>query len=87
MVALREWIWVSDYMAPGGEGNVDKMVRGIEFEGRRVLDIGWSIGGPAFRLASKYGAHVTGIDLEPSLTACATRRAAELGCATLWRAG
>jgi hypothetical protein len=29
MVALLEWIWGRDYMAPGGEGNVDKMVEGI----------------------------------------------------------
>src|SRR5262245_52138636 len=79
MVALLEWIWGRDYMAPGGEGNVDKMVRGIELGGRRVLDIGCGIGGPAFRLASKYGARVTGIDLEPQLVARATRRAAELG--------
>ncbi len=79
MVALLEWIWGRDYMAPGGEGNVDKMVRGIELAGRRVLDIGCGIGGPAFALARKYGARVTGIDLEPQLIARATRRAAELG--------
>lgn len=79
MVALLEWIWGRDYMAPGGEGNVDRMVQGLELAGRRVLDIGCGIGGPAFALARKYGAHVTGIDLEPQLVARATRRAAELG--------
>ena len=79
MVALLEWIWGRDYMAPGGEGNVDKMVRGLDLGGKRVLDIGCGIGGPAFALARKYGAHVTGIDLEPQLVARATRRAAELG--------
>jgi phosphoethanolamine N-methyltransferase len=79
MVAFLEWIWGRDYMAPGGEGNVDKMVAGIELAGRRVLDIGCGIGGPAFALARKYGAEVTGIDLEPQLIARATRRAAELG--------
>lgn len=78
MVTLLEWIWGRDYMAPGGEGNVDKMVRGLDLSGKRVLDIGCGIGGPAFALARKYGAHVTGIDLEPQLVARATRRAAEL---------
>ncbi len=79
MVALLEWIWGTDYMAPGGEGNVDKMVRGLDLAGKRVLDVGCGIGGPAFALARKYGAHVTGIDLEPQLIARATRRAEELG--------
>ena len=78
MVAFLEWIWGRDFMAPGGEGNVDRMVEGIDLAGKRVLDIGCGIGGPAFVLARKYGAHVTGIDLEPQLIERATRRAAEL---------
>jgi len=81
MVTLLEWIWGRDYMAPGGEGNVDKMVRGIDLVGKRVLDIGCGIGGPSFALVQKYGAHVTGIDLEAPLIARATRRATELGVA------
>ena len=79
MVALLEWIWGRDYMAPGGEGNVDKMVEGMDLAGKRVLDIGCGIGGPAFALARKHGAHVTGIDLESQLIERATRRASELG--------
>lgn len=79
MVAFLEWIWGRDYMAPGGEGNVDKLVEGLDLAGKRVLDIGCGIGGPAFALARKHGARVTGIDLEPQLIARATRRAAELG--------
>lgn len=78
MVAFLEWIWGRDYMAPGGEGNVDRMVAGIDLAGRRVLDIGCGIGGPAFALARKYGAEVIGIDLEPQLVARANRRAGEL---------
>ena len=79
MVALLEWIWGRDFMAPGGEGNVDKLVAGIDLAGKQVLDIGCGIGGPAFALARKHGAHVTGIDLEPQLIERASRRAAELG--------
>lgn len=81
MVAFLEWIWGRDFMAPGGEGNVDRLVAGIDLAGKRVLDIGCGIGGPAFVLARKYGALVTGIDLEPALVERATRRAAELGLA------
>lgn len=79
MVAFLEWIWGRDFMAPGGEGNVDKLVAGIDVTGKRVLDIGCGIGGPAFVLARKHGAQVTGIDLEPQLIERATRRASELG--------
>jgi phosphoethanolamine N-methyltransferase len=81
MVAFLEWIWGRDFMAPGGEGNVDKLVEGIDLAGKRVLDIGCGIGGPAFELARKHGAQVTGIDLELQLIERATRRAKELGLA------
>jgi len=89
MVAFLEWIWGRDFMAPGGEGNVDKLVASIDLAGKRVLDIGCGIGGPAFVLARKYGAHVTGIDLEPQLIERATRRAASSPRArsSRWRAG
>ncbi len=79
MVAFLEWIWGRDFMAPGGEGNIDKLVADIDLAGKRMLDFGCGIGGPAFVLARKYGAHVTGIDLEPQLIERAARRAAELG--------
>jgi len=79
MVAMLELIWGEGFMAPGGEGNVAKMVAGLELEGRRVLDLGCGIGGPACILAEKYGAHVVGTDLEPPLIERARRRASELG--------
>jgi len=79
MLELLEWIWGRDYMAPGGEGNVDRLVFGLDLRGRKVLDIGSGLGGPAFYMARKYGAQVTGIDLEPHLVERATLRAGELG--------
>jgi ubiquinone/menaquinone biosynthesis C-methylase UbiE len=79
MLDLLEWIWGRNYMAPGGEGNVVKMVGGLDLRGGQVLDIGCGLGGPAFALARKYGAIVTGTDLEPKLVQRATKRAAELG--------
>jgi phosphoethanolamine N-methyltransferase len=78
MLDLLEWVWGRDYMAPGGEGNVDKMVAGLDLRGKQVLDIGCGLGGPAFVLVKKYGAIVTGTDLEPKLIQRATERAAEL---------
>jgi phosphoethanolamine N-methyltransferase len=79
MVATLELIWGEGFMAPGGEGNVTKMVEGLELDGRRVLDLGCGIGGPACILAGKYGAHVVATDLEPPLIERARRRAATLG--------
>ena len=79
MLDLLEWIWGRDYMAPGGEGNVDKLVAGLDLHGKQVLDVGCGLGGPAFVLAKKYGAIVTGTDLESKLIKRATARAEELG--------
>jgi SAM-dependent methyltransferase len=67
MVAMLELVWGEGFMAPGGEGNVAKMVEGLELEGRRVLDLGCGLGGLACILAGKYGAHVVATDLEPPL--------------------
>jgi ubiquinone/menaquinone biosynthesis C-methylase UbiE len=79
MVAMLELVWGEGFMAPGGEGNVAKMVAGLELEGRRVLDLGCGIAGPACILAGTYGAHVVGTDLEAPLIDRAQRRAAALG--------
>jgi phosphoethanolamine N-methyltransferase len=79
MVAMLQLVWGEGFMAPGGEGHVAKMVAGLELEGRRVLDIGCGLGGPACFLAREYGAHVVGTDLEPPLIERARRRAASEG--------
>jgi phosphoethanolamine N-methyltransferase len=79
MVTMLELVWGKGYMAPGGPGNVAKVLQGIETMGKHVLDIGCGIGGPAFEMVTTHGATVTGIDLEKPLIARATRSAAELG--------
>jgi ubiquinone/menaquinone biosynthesis C-methylase UbiE len=81
MVAMLELVWGEGFMAPGGEGNVAKMVEGLELEGRRVLDLGCGLGGPACILAGKYGAQVVGTDLEAPLIERARRRSESLGLA------
>lgn len=81
LITLLELIWGDGYMAPGGRGNVARLLQGIDTEGRRILDIGCGIGGPAFDMARLHGAEVVGIDLESPLIERATRRASELGLA------
>ena len=40
MVSFLECNRGRDFMAPGGEHNVDKLVEGLDLAGKRVLDIG-----------------------------------------------
>jgi len=67
MVTMLELIWGEGYMAPGGPGNVTKMLDGFDTQGKRILDIGCGIGGPAMEMANTHGADVVGIDLESPL--------------------
>jgi len=67
MIKMLEMIWGEGFMAPGGTGNVDRIVAGLDLQGKRVLDIGCGLGGPDHYLAENYGAQTTGIDLEPQL--------------------
>jgi cyclopropane fatty-acyl-phospholipid synthase-like methyltransferase len=79
MVTLLELIWGKGYMAPGGSGNVAKILGGIKTDGKRILDIGCGIGGPTFEMARNYGAQTVGIDLESALIKRAQYDAAEAG--------
>lgn len=66
-------------MAPGGPGNVAKLLDGLDTRGKRVLDVGCGIGGPAFDVARTHGAYVTGVDLEAPLIERANAAGAKLG--------
>jgi len=78
MVVLLETVWGEGFMAPGGTGNVSRMVEGMRPRGKNILDIGCGIGGPACYLANEYGAHVVGIDLEKPLIERAKRLAVKM---------
>ncbi|MGI9220845.1 MAG: class I SAM-dependent methyltransferase [Woeseiaceae bacterium] len=67
LVTMLELIWGDGYMAPGGPGNVARLLRGIDTSGKRILDIGCGIGGPVFEMARTHGATAVGIDLEAPL--------------------
>ena len=79
MVKMLELIWGEGYMAPGGRGNVAILLEGTEPEGKRILDIGCGIGGPAMDMARLHGAEVVGIDLESPLIHRANASAEKLG--------
>jgi phosphoethanolamine N-methyltransferase len=67
MISMLELIWGEGYMAPGGAGNVAKMLQNLDTRRKRILDIGCGIGGPAFEMARTFDADVVGIDLEEPL--------------------
>ena len=67
MVTMLELVWGDGYMAPGGPGNVARLLDGIDTRDKRILDIGCGIGGPVFEMAKTHGAEVVGIDLEAPL--------------------
>jgi len=79
MIAVLDLIWGEGFMAPGGEGNIDNLVKGLYLQNKRVLDIGCGQGRPACILAQKYGAHVVGTDLEEHLIERSKQWAAKLG--------
>jgi phosphoethanolamine N-methyltransferase len=79
MMKMLELIWGPGFMAPGGTGNIDRMVDGLDLRGKEILDIGCGTGGPACHLVEKHGAHTIGIDLEPQLIENARDRARQRG--------
>ena len=79
LLAALNLVWGEGFMAPGGEGNVDKLVEGLNLRGKHVLDIGCGLGRPSCILAEKYGAHVVGTDLENHLVERSRQRAASMG--------
>jgi len=81
-IAAMNIVWGEGFMAPGGEGNIDNLVSGLDLRGKHVLDIGCGQGRPACILAEQYGAHVVGTDLEKHLIEQSKLRAAERGLDT-----
>ncbi len=79
MVAMLELIWGKGYMAPGGIGNVAKLLERTDPAGKLILDIGCGIGGPALDMVRLHGAQVVGIDLEAPLVNRARSDAREAG--------
>jgi ubiquinone/menaquinone biosynthesis C-methylase UbiE len=79
MLAAMDLIWGEGFMAPGGAGNIEQMLRGLLLEGASVLDIGCGQGLPACIVARDYGAQVVGTDLEAHLLDRAHARAASAG--------
>jgi phosphoethanolamine N-methyltransferase len=80
MITLLASVWGEGYMSPGGPEEVDLVLRGLELEGKSVLDIGCGAGGVDLHLVEAHQAgRVTGVDIEPGLIARCRRMAAAKG--------
>ena len=63
---MLKTIWGEGFLSPGGTGEIDQILKGIDLKGKKVLDIGCGTGGAVFHMIEKYGANeAIGIDPEP----------------------
>ncbi|MEJ2178185.1 MAG: methyltransferase domain-containing protein [Gammaproteobacteria bacterium] len=79
MIALLELFWGKAFMAPGGEGNVNRILDGLDLRNKKVLEIGSGLGGGALVMARDYGAEVVGFEVEAPLVDRAREYAANEG--------
>ncbi|MEP3439799.1 MAG: class I SAM-dependent methyltransferase [Hoeflea sp.] len=79
-IRFLEALWGEGFLSPGGRDEVRRVVKDLDFTGKRVLDIGCGSGGITLFLANDYSlANITGFDVEQPVVDLATRRAAEQG--------
>jgi phosphoethanolamine N-methyltransferase len=76
---IMDLVWGKGFIAPGGEGNVDRIVEGVDLNGKRVLELGSGAGGGTLVLAAKFGANVVGLELEAPLVELSRLHARDAG--------
>ncbi|WP_218048653.1 methyltransferase domain-containing protein [Curvivirga aplysinae] len=67
LLEMLQIIWGEGFLSPGGADAIDRILEGCDLRGLKVLDIGSGLGGVDCLLAEKYGARVTGIDIEEDI--------------------
>lgn len=78
--AALQWMWGDGYLSPGGFEEVVEMLRGVDVDGRDVLEVGSGLGAASVALVEKFGARgVLGVDVEPHLIEHSRERAAVAG--------
>ena len=79
-IRFLEALWGDGFLSPGGPDEVKRIVEGIDFAGKQVLDIGCGSGGVTAFLAKEFSlAHITGFDVEGPVIAAARQRVARDG--------
>ena len=81
-IRFLEALWGEGYLSPGGPDEVARIVAGIDFTGKTVLDIGCGAGGVTLFLAQAYPLRkIIGFDVEQPVIDVATARADNAGLA------
>ena len=79
-IQFLEALWGEGYLSPGGPDEVRRVVKDVDFTGKRVLDIGCGSGGITLFLADEYPLkHITGYDIEEPVIRAAKARAKAAG--------
>jgi len=66
--ALLQLLWGQGFLSPGGPEEVERVLDGLDLDGRRVLDIGCGLGGIDRLIAERHRVvEVVGIDVEAPL--------------------
>ena len=79
-ILFLEEMWGDGFLSPGGPEEVQRLLSGLDVEGRTVVDIGSGAGGIAVLLADRYGAaRVIGLDVEASVVAHARAKVERAG--------
>ncbi|XP_013391180.1 phosphoethanolamine N-methyltransferase-like [Lingula anatina] len=74
-----EMIFGRHFVSTGGLETTEEFVKMLDLKpGQRVLDVGAGIGGSAFHMAEKYGAHVLAVDLSENMIGIGLERANEI---------
>lgn len=64
-IRFMEAVWGAGHLSPGGNEEVRRIVEGLDFEGKDILDLGCGLGGNAIFLARTYSLNrITGFDIE-----------------------
>ena len=79
-IAFLSDIWGDGFMSPGGGEEASLVVKGLDINGAKILDIGSGSGAIAVLLVEKLGAaSVIGIDVEEPVCSASSERIKRLG--------
>ena len=77
-----EIIWGKGFMSPGGDEEVASVIDGVEVLGKKILDLGCGVGGPAVALVTNHMAgQVVAIDVQREQVERATKLSEDRGVA------